>query len=107
VRIYEPNIAPGSIHGANLSFIEQSIPHIWKLLVANLDELMQHSEVLVVMQQLKNDDAKSFQNLKSDQICIDFARALSPEAVGGQYRAMDYPSPVNTLTEAMVSGVSE
>ncbi|MGA7049190.1 MAG: nucleotide sugar dehydrogenase, partial [Candidatus Sulfotelmatobacter sp.] len=56
VRIYEPSIAPGRLHGTNLDFIERSIPHIWKLLVGSLDELLQHSEVVVVMQQLKADD---------------------------------------------------
>ena len=36
VRIYEPSVAPGKLHGTNLAFVERSIPHIWKLLLPSL-----------------------------------------------------------------------
>jgi len=92
VRVYEPTIAPGKLHGTNLSFIEKSIPHIWKLLVSRLDELMLHAEVVVVMQTLKREeDLKCFRAMRSDQLCLDLVRTLSPQAVGGEYRAMDLP----------------
>jgi GDP-mannose 6-dehydrogenase len=92
VRIYEPTIGQGRLHGTNLSFIEKSIPHIWKLLVNNLEELSQHAEVLVVMQHLaKKDDVKHFSQMKPEQICIDLVRTLSPDEVSGEYIAMDLP----------------
>jgi GDP-mannose 6-dehydrogenase len=91
VRIYEPSIAPGRLHGTNLEFIEKSIPHIWKLLVGSLDELLHHAEVVVVMQQLKADDLSCFKNMKSEQICIDLQRTLAAETVGGEYWSMDTP----------------
>ena len=92
VRIYEPSIEPGRLHGTNLNFIEKSIPHIWKLMVENLEQLSQHAEVLVVMQPLtKNDDLHHFSRMRSGQICIDLARTLSPEDVSGEYVAMDLP----------------
>jgi GDP-mannose 6-dehydrogenase len=92
VKIYEPAIEQGRLHGTNLSFIEKSIPHIWRLLVENLEELSQHAEVLVVMQPLtKKDDLRHFSQIRSGQICIDLARTLSPEDVSGEYIAMDLP----------------
>jgi GDP-mannose 6-dehydrogenase len=92
LRIYEPTIEQGRLHGTNLSFIENSIPHIWKLLVENLEELSQHAEVLVVLQPLiKKDDRLHFLHLRSGQICIDLARTLSPDDVSGEYIAMDLP----------------
>jgi len=91
VRIYEPSIAPGRLHGTNLDFIERSIPHIWKLLVGTLDEVFRHSEVVVVMQDLKAQDRLSFRKMKSEQICIDLVRTLSAEEVGGEYWSMDTP----------------
>jgi GDP-mannose 6-dehydrogenase len=91
VRIYEPSIAPGKLHGSNLNFIEKSIPHIWKLLVGSLPELLEHAEVVVVMQQTRAEDLRHFRSLKSDQICIDLARTLSAEEVGGEYWSMDTP----------------
>jgi GDP-mannose 6-dehydrogenase len=91
VRIYEPSIAPGRLHGTNLDFIERSIPHIWKLLVGSLDELLQHSEVVVVMQQLKADDMRYFSTMRADQVCIDLVRTLTAVEVGGEYYSMDTP----------------
>lgn len=92
VRIYEPSIVPGSLHGTNLDFIERSIPHIWKLLLPTLDQVFRHAEVLVVMQHLTSDQRRQFHNIRRDQICIDLARALSPEDVGGEYWTTDRPS---------------
>jgi GDP-mannose 6-dehydrogenase len=92
VRIYEPSIGPGKLHGTNLHFIERSIPHIWKLLASNLEELMGHSEVVVVMQQIsKAEDLAIFEAMRPDQTCIDLVRTLSSSATGGMYRAMDFP----------------
>jgi len=92
VRIYEPSIEQGRLHGTNLNFLEKSIPHIWKLLVENLEELSQHAEVLVVMQPLsKKNDLRHFAQMRPGQICIDLARTLPPEDVSGEYIAMDLP----------------
>jgi GDP-mannose 6-dehydrogenase len=89
VRIYEPSIAPGKLHGSNLGFIERSIPHIWKLLVGTLEQLFEHAEAIVVMQHLTPKDRQSFNALKPEQICIDLARALSSEEVGSEHRTID------------------
>ncbi len=43
VRIYEPSIGPGKLHGSNLRFIEKSIPHIWKVLVDKIATLQRSS----------------------------------------------------------------
>ncbi len=91
VKIYEPSIAPGKLHGTNLNFIERSIPHIWKLLVGSLGELFQHAEAVVVMQQVKDEDRRQFRKMKADQICIDLARTLSAEEVGVEYRSVGAP----------------
>jgi hypothetical protein len=44
------------------------------------------------MQQLTPDQRRQFQNMNRDQICIDLARTLSPEHVGGKYWTMDRAS---------------
>lgn len=90
VRIYEPSIAPGKLHGTNLGFIEKSIPQIWKLLVPTLDQVLDHAEIVVVMQQLTEDQRRQFRKMLPLQICIDLARALCPEDIGGgEYWTMD------------------
>jgi GDP-mannose 6-dehydrogenase len=91
VRIYEPSIAPGRLHGTNLDFIENSIPHIWKLMVGSLNELFRHADVVVVMQQMKAEDRQYFSTMKAEQICIDLVRTLAAEDVGAEYWSMDMP----------------
>jgi GDP-mannose 6-dehydrogenase len=91
VRIYEPSIAPGRLHGTNLDFIENSIPHIWKLMVGSLNELFRHADVVVVMQQMKAEDRQYFSTMKAEQICIDLVRTLAAEDVGAEYWSMDTP----------------
>jgi GDP-mannose 6-dehydrogenase len=89
VVIYEPTIGPGTIRGTNLAFIEKSIPHIWKLLVGTLERVFEHSEVVVVMQQLGSEDRSTFGSMRRDQICIDLARTLSQVEVTGEYQTFD------------------
>lgn len=93
VKIYDPSIAPGKLHGTNLDFIQKSIPHIWKLLVGTVDELLRHAEVVVVTQPLRADDRRCFKTMKSDQVCIDLVRTLTAAEVGGEYWSMDTPQP--------------
>ena len=97
VRIYEPSIGPKKLHGANLRFIEQSIPHIWKLLADGLEQLIEDAEVVVVMQQLKQEERQRFAAMSTDQICIDLTRTLRAEEVGGEYRAMDVPMQAESM----------
>jgi GDP-mannose 6-dehydrogenase len=93
VRIYEPSIAPGRLHGSNLSYLERSIPHIWKVLSNSLNELIDHAEVIVIMQQVGPEDRGKFSAMTQEQICIDLAGALSAGEVGSEYRTMDGAQP--------------
>ena len=49
VRVYDRNVFISRLTGANRRFIEREIPHISSLLIVNdLDELIQRSEVVVI-----------------------------------------------------------
>ncbi len=106
VRIYEPSIAPGTLRGTNLNFIERSIPHIWKVLVNSLDDLFQHAEAVVLMQQVREEDRHQFGRLKPDQLCIDLARTLSAGDVGVEYQSLATPrgEPVLALQASLTRG---
>jgi GDP-mannose 6-dehydrogenase len=91
LRIFEPCIAPGSIHGSNLRFIENSIPHIWKLLAADFDEIIRESEVVVLMGPLDSKMRESLRLFRPHQVCFDFVRTLRPEELpAGEYRALTF-----------------
>jgi len=60
--------------GTSLSFIENSIPHIWKLLVRNLEELSRHAEVFVVMQRLTRTERR-LEAFLADEVRADLHRS--------------------------------
>lgn len=105
VRIYEPSMMQSRLHGTNLAFIERSIPHIWRLLVGSIDDLLRHAEVVVVMQQMsKPDELRCFANMSAEQICIDLVRTLSSDQVGGEYVAMDTPKKESVASASDEAG---
>ena len=48
LRIYDRQVSMAKVIGANKQYIEQVIPHISSLLVSNKDQILNHSEILVV-----------------------------------------------------------
>ena len=50
VKIYDPHIQLDEIYGSNLSFVVSALPHIGRLLMRSLDELILSSDTLVIAQ---------------------------------------------------------
>jgi GDP-mannose 6-dehydrogenase len=50
VRVFDPHIRLDEIYGANRTFILESIPHIGRLLAANLEEVLEWADHLVLAQ---------------------------------------------------------
>lgn len=50
VKIYDPHIQLDEIYGSNLSFVVSALPHIGRLLMRSLDELIASSDTLVIAQ---------------------------------------------------------
>lgn len=71
LRIYEPAISQRTIHGSNLSFLERSIPHIWKLLTPNLLDLLELESVVLLKKPTKA-EIDTIAELQNSQLCIDF-----------------------------------
>jgi len=93
LRIVEPTISPGSIYGSNLRFIEQSIPHIWKLLTTEFEQVVRESEVVVLMAPLDPNMREALRLFRPGQVCFDFAHAIRPgDLPAGEYRSLTHPS---------------
>jgi GDP-mannose 6-dehydrogenase len=91
LRIFEQCIVPGRIHGSNLRFIENSIPHIWKLLTTDFEQIIRESEVVVLMEPLDSKMREALRLFRPDQVCFDFVRTVSPEELpAGEYRALTF-----------------
>jgi len=50
LKIFDPHIQLEDIYGSNLSFVVSALPHVSKLLVRNLDQLLAASTTLVIAQ---------------------------------------------------------
>jgi GDP-mannose 6-dehydrogenase len=50
IRIFDPHIQLEEIYGSNLSFVVSALPHIGKLLVKSIDDLLSSSDTLVIAQ---------------------------------------------------------
>jgi GDP-mannose 6-dehydrogenase len=73
LRLYDKNVSIASLVGANRDFILNRIPHISKLMVGNIDDVLDHGQTIVI----GNKDPE-FGNvpdrLREDQILVDFMR---------------------------------
>ncbi len=81
VCIYDPSVNIARLVGANRRFIEESIPHISSLMTADINKLVERSDVLVVA--MKSPEVLSaIARARPDQIVLDLARL--PERRAGQ-----------------------
>jgi GDP-mannose 6-dehydrogenase len=83
LKLYDKNVNLAALTGANRDFILNHIPHISKLMVESIDEVLMHAETIVI-----GNDAEEFrgilENLKSGQVVVDLVRIIKKHS-GDQY----------------------
>jgi GDP-mannose 6-dehydrogenase len=72
IRIFDPHIQLADIYGSNLSFVVSALPHIGKLLVSSIDDLLSSSDTFVIAQ--KPPAAALGQLVKSGLPILDLTR---------------------------------
>ena len=92
VKIYEPAISQGSIHGANLDYLERSIPHVWRLLTNNLSEMVQHCNAVVVLKKVSPQEQAILQCMSDSQVCIDYTGSISQSELRARLLTFAVPS---------------
>lgn len=84
LRLFDQNVKLASLVGANREFIEKHIPHISRLMVDTIDEVLDHAEVVVV-----GNNAPEFHDLmarlKDGQQLVDLVRITDGESIEGKY----------------------
>jgi GDP-mannose 6-dehydrogenase len=93
VLIYEPSISPRTIHGTNLQFVENSIPHIWKLLTPNLSVMLQNSSLVVLMKKLDEQERDALKIFRGNQTVMDFVGTLGKDEVAVRTLIFAKPEP--------------
>jgi GDP-mannose 6-dehydrogenase len=84
LRIYDKNVNIASLVGANRDFILNRIPHISKLMVGNIDAVLEHAQTVVIG---NNDpDFRTVPDrLREGQLLVDFVRISSRRSEKGKY----------------------
>lgn len=84
LRIYDSNVRMAAIHGANREYILNHIPHISKLMVASIDEVIAHARTLVI-----GNGSPEFKEvpkrLDEGQQVVDLVRIADTKSVEGVY----------------------
>jgi GDP-mannose 6-dehydrogenase len=87
LRVYDRNVKLAAIKGANKDYILNKIPHISKLMVDDISDVLAHSKTLVI----GNGDpefATVFKDLRDDQVMIDLVRVSQSRSVAGTYEGI-------------------
>ena len=83
LRLYDANVRMASLTGANRDYILNRIPHISRLMVDTITEVIEFAETIVI-----GNGASEFQeallNVRGEQVVIDLARSTD-QASNGNY----------------------
>jgi GDP-mannose 6-dehydrogenase len=84
LRIYDKNVSLASLVGANRDFILNRIPHISRLMVTGIDEVLNHGQTIVIGN--KDPEFKSvLARLRDGQHIVDFVRITTHRSENGKY----------------------
>lgn len=87
LRIYDGNVSLARLHGANRDFILNRVPHISRLMVASVDEVLLHAHTIVI-----GNSAPEFRDvprrLGEHQSVIDLVRISDSRSVAGVYEGI-------------------
>jgi len=87
LRIYDANVALAAIHGANREYILERIPHISRLMVPRVEDVLDHASTIVI-----GNAAPEFREvprlLREDQTIIDLVRVTESRSVAGAYEGI-------------------
>ena len=87
LRVYDRNVSLACLHGANRDYILNRIPHISRLMVPTIDDVLAHAETLVI-----GNAAPEFadvpRRIGEGQTIIDFVRVSASRSIAGVYEGL-------------------
>jgi GDP-mannose 6-dehydrogenase len=84
LRIYDKNVNVASLIGANRDFILNRIPHISRLMVGNVEEVLAHADTVVIGN--KDPEFRDVRNrLRDGQKLVEFVRISDERSENGRY----------------------
>ena len=87
LRIYDSNVNIARIHGANRDYILNRVPHISRLMVSSVGEVMSHADTIVI-----GNASPEFidvpERLRDSQSIVDLVRINGSRSVAGVYEGL-------------------
>ena len=87
VKLYDKEVSLAKLVGANKEYIEKEIPHIAKLMAESVDEILDHSEVILI-----GNPAAEFKEieprLNDGQIVVDLVRTFGERTSNENYQGI-------------------
>ncbi len=87
IKLYDKNVNLASLLGANKNFIMNRIPHIAKLMVKSIEEVLDHAQTIVIGNR-SSEFKNLFHLLEDDQIIIDLVRAIQGQISSEKYKGI-------------------
>jgi GDP-mannose 6-dehydrogenase len=87
LRLYDRNVNLARLVGANRDFILNHIPHISRLMVGSVEEVLAHAETVVIGNN-DPDFAAIPEQLRTEQVLVDFARVSKSRTSHGNYNGI-------------------
>ncbi|WJW75296.1 UDP-glucose/GDP-mannose dehydrogenase family protein [Thiohalobacter sp. IOR34] len=84
IRLYDRNVKIASLVGANKDYILNHIPHISKLMVDDIDSVLEHAETIVI-----GNKAEEFRDIPEriaeNQVIVDLVRISEKQSIANRY----------------------
>jgi len=84
LRLYDRNVNVAALTGANRDYILNHIPHVSKLMVEKMEDVLEFAEVIVI-----GNSAAEFRNIldqiTTEQVVVDLVRIVSNTSKAGRY----------------------
>ncbi len=88
LRIYDRNVSIARLVGANKEYINTQIPHLSSLLCEEIDEVLEHSDIIVVGNNAP-EFAEALKRTRPEQTIVDLVRVKTDRAdIPGQYQGI-------------------
>ncbi len=79
VQIYDADVMPARIFGANKEFIEKEIPHVASLLMPTVEDVLDHAEIVVICKK-EAAPPEALRAHASHKIILDLVRCSVPQS---------------------------
>jgi GDP-mannose 6-dehydrogenase len=88
LRVYDRNVNMAQVSGTNRDYVLHRIPHISRLLVSSVDELLAHAQTIVI-----GNSAPEFKDvprsMTEGQVLVDLVRLADTRSIAGVYAGID------------------